>query len=349
MDMSDNTAPAEGGKKIIILCEKVSKEDIKVRFFDYNGWEEWADFGPAGVHKQYAISLTAPRYSDPGITEAVRVGVELVKPSDDSRSEEEEFFYLPSSRPGPAPAPPQPAPVKRETVLRNLDTQPKNVYSGGGYVTEVKREGGGGAGETWQQMTSGLAPAKPRPQDPYSKVVLTEGNNLGLSSYTFEYNIPVTQGAGAGGEFGLQQYSLSQSPYSETQSPYSNMSQPSPDSSGLANLNIAGSSPMAQPPNVSDSDIVNILGLQDPPTDSDMHNLSDKLGEFSLGGGGPPASSAPAQARAAPKRSSRQAENDSASQLIPRQMERQQSSITTPNVTSELSDILNNCKQINDL
>ena len=94
MDMSDNTAPAEGGKKIIILCEKVSKEDIKVRFFDYNGWEEWAD--PAGVHKQHAISLTAPRYSDPGITEAVRVGVELVKPSDDSRSEEEEFFYLPS-------------------------------------------------------------------------------------------------------------------------------------------------------------------------------------------------------------------------------------------------------------
>ena len=30
---------------------------------------------------------------------------------------------------------------------------------------------------------------------------------------------------------------------------------------------------MAQPPNVSDSDIVNILGLQDTPTDSD--NLSD--------------------------------------------------------------------------
>merc|ERR1711988_1265969 len=36
MDMSDNTAPADGGKKIIILCEKVSKEDIKVRFYDYN-------------------------------------------------------------------------------------------------------------------------------------------------------------------------------------------------------------------------------------------------------------------------------------------------------------------------
>ena len=64
MEMSDNSAPAEGGKKVIILCEKVSKEDIKVRFFDYSGWEEWAEFGASGVHKQYAISLTVPRYSD---------------------------------------------------------------------------------------------------------------------------------------------------------------------------------------------------------------------------------------------------------------------------------------------
>jgi len=49
------------------------------------------------------------------------------------------------------------------------------------------------------------------------------------------------------------------------------------------------------------------------------------------------------------KRSSREAENDSASRIIPRQMERQQSSIQTPNVSSNLSDILQNCKQINDL
>merc|ERR1711936_1117472 len=53
--------------------------------------------------------------------------------------------------------------------------------------------------------------------------------------------------------------------------------------------------------------------------------------------------------RAGGKRSSREAENDSASLLIPRQMERQQSSISTPNVSSNLSEILQNCKQINDL
>ena len=30
MDISDTTAPAEGGKKILIFCEKVAREDIKV-------------------------------------------------------------------------------------------------------------------------------------------------------------------------------------------------------------------------------------------------------------------------------------------------------------------------------
>merc|ERR1712241_610163 len=132
MDMSDNTAPAEGGKKIIILCEKVSKEDIKVRFYDYNGWEEWADFSAGDVHKQYAISFKVPKYQNINISQPVRVCVELVKPSDDSRSEEEEFFFTPS------PATVRAQPVKRETVRRNIDNNkmetgtPKNVYNGGG-------------------------------------------------------------------------------------------------------------------------------------------------------------------------------------------------------------------------
>merc|ERR1712115_489637 len=219
MDMSDNTAPADGGKKIIILCEKVSKEDIKVRFFDYNGWEEWADFGSSGVHKQYAISLSAPRYCNVNISEPVRVCVELVKPSDDSRSEEEEFFYTP----------------------------------------------------------------------------ITNSN--------------------------------------------------------MTSLNIASpSAAMANPPNVSDSDLVKILGGIDGD-DSEMQNLSDKLGDFNLGSSmtSSPVEAGPGGSRVGGKRSSREAENDSASMLIPRQMERQQSSIQTPNVSSNLSEILQNCKQINDL
>merc|ERR1712110_395461 len=262
MDMSDISSPMEGGKKIIILCEKASKEDIKVRFFDYSGWEEWAEFGASGVHKQYAISLTVPRYSNPDITEPVRVCVELVKPSDDSRSEEEEFFFTPS--PGQARLTGQ---VKRETVLRNIDNNkmgepvtitPKNVYNGGGYVTEVKREND----STWKQMTnqaSGMA-SKPR-VDPYSKVVLTEGNNLGLCGVDYQHYSDLNGMVNGGQEFNIPGgYNIpGGSPYSDSQSPY-NVSQPSPDSNGLAALNITGS-PQTQPPNVSDSDIVNILGL----------------------------------------------------------------------------------------
>merc|ERR1719420_206840 len=103
--------PKNPGKFTVILPPVCSK-----RIFDDSGWEEWAEFGASGVHKQYAISLTVPRYSNPHITEPVRVLVELVKPSDDSRSEEEEFFYTPSPRQTRLTGQ-----VKRETVLRNID------------------------------------------------------------------------------------------------------------------------------------------------------------------------------------------------------------------------------------
>jgi len=321
MDMSDNTAPADGGKKIIILCEKVSKEDIKVRFYDYNGWEEWADFGPSDVHKQYAISFKVPRYQNINILQPVKVCVELVKPSDDTRSEEEEFHFTPVNDK-----------MEKPVIESKLELTPKFAHNGG-FVTEVKNELTSD-GSAWKQMTSQVGPLTIKQRvDPYSKVVLTDGN-LGLSGIDYgnpgyEFNIPVTNSL------------LSSSPYSLPQS--------SPDSQALADLNI--SSPgMSCQPDVSHSDLVNILGQADSQ-DQDMQNLSDKLEEFSLGAPalGPLNISPASSGRAGGKRSSREAENDSASLLIPRQMERQQSSISTPNVSSNLSEILQNCKQINDL
>merc|ERR1712223_2222127 len=295
MDMSDNTAPADGGKKVIILCEKVSKEDIKVRFYDYNGWEEWADFGAADVHKQYAISFKVPRYQNINIAEPVKVCVELVKPSDDTRSEEEEFFFTPVNE--QVCKPPQ--------MEAKMEVTPKFVHNGGGFVTEVKNElsEGGGA---WKQMTSQAGPMTVKARlDPYSKVVLSEAG-LGLSG--LEYGqVPISGG---------YEYNI---PVSNT---------------------VLSSSP----------DLVKILG-QEAAQDDEMQNLSDKLDEFSLGHGAPlNISPVPVNtSRVGGKRTSKEAENDSASILIPRQMERQQSSITTPNVSSNLSEILQNCKQINDL
>ena len=92
IEMSDTTSPASGGKKIILVCEKVCKEDIKVRLSDGAGWEDWAQFE---VHKQCAIVLRSPQYSRPDITQAVRVSLQLVRPSDGATSQEESFFYLP--------------------------------------------------------------------------------------------------------------------------------------------------------------------------------------------------------------------------------------------------------------
>merc|ERR1712072_740974 len=303
MDMSDNTAPADGGKKVIILCEKVSKEDIKVRFYDYNGWEEWADFGAADVHKQYAISFKVPRYQNINISEPVKVCVELVKPSDDTRSEEEEFFFTPVSDKMCGPP----------LLEAKMEATPKFVHNGGGFVTEVKNELSDGS--AWKQMTSQAGPMTLKPRvDPYSKVVLSEAG-LGLSgieygqvpiSGGYEYNIPVSNTI------------LSTSPYT--------MSQDSPDSQALADLNISSPGQSYQP-EVSHSDLVKILGHGAPL------NISPVTANTRVGG----------------KRSSKEAENDSASILIPRQMGRQQSSISTPNVSSNLSEILQNCDKINDL
>merc|ERR1711963_663419 len=184
MDMSDNTAPADGGKKIIILCEKVSKEDIKVRFFDYNGWEEYADFGPSDVHKQYAISFKVPRYQNVNILQRQKVCVELVKSSDDTRSEEEEFWFTPVN-----------GEMEKPVMETKVELTPPTPHNGG-FVTEVKNEVLTD-GSAWEQMTSQAGPMTVKPRvDPYSKVVLTDGN-LGLGGMDYgnpgyEFNIPVT-------------------------------------------------------------------------------------------------------------------------------------------------------------
>ncbi|GLV39989.1 dorsal [Carabus blaptoides fortunei] len=66
--LSDCTCTVAGGKEIILLCEKVAKEDIQVRFYEEsNGavmWEALGDFQPTHVHKQVAISFRTPRYGD---------------------------------------------------------------------------------------------------------------------------------------------------------------------------------------------------------------------------------------------------------------------------------------------
>ena len=73
----------------------IAREDIRVRFSDGAGWEGWADFLPSDVHKQYGIAMKTPKYRDGNIKEKTKVFLELYKPSDESVSEPQDFFFLP--------------------------------------------------------------------------------------------------------------------------------------------------------------------------------------------------------------------------------------------------------------
>ncbi|XP_019877552.1 embryonic polarity protein dorsal-like isoform X2 [Aethina tumida] len=100
--LSDAVSPCNGGKLVILLCEKVAKEDIQVRFYDdADGWETFAEIQPAQVHKQHAIWFKTPAYKRVDIVDKVRVQVQLRRPSDGSVSDSRpfEFWPLNSGRP----------------------------------------------------------------------------------------------------------------------------------------------------------------------------------------------------------------------------------------------------------
>uniref|UniRef100_A0A2C9GUV8 RHD domain-containing protein n=1 Tax=Anopheles dirus TaxID=7168 RepID=A0A2C9GUV8_9DIPT len=97
--LSDCSAPVSGGKEIILLCEKVVKEDIRVKFFEKKGnvtvWENYAEFSHTDVHKQVAISFRTPPYKAVDISDPVRVYVQLERPSDSTVSDPRDFQFIP--------------------------------------------------------------------------------------------------------------------------------------------------------------------------------------------------------------------------------------------------------------
>uniref|UniRef100_A0A6P4EUU2 Nuclear factor NF-kappa-B p110 subunit n=1 Tax=Drosophila rhopaloa TaxID=1041015 RepID=A0A6P4EUU2_DRORH len=89
--LSKPTGGVMGNDELILLVEKVSKKNIKVRFFeeDEDGeivWESYAKFRESDVHHQYAIVCQTPAYKDKDVDREVVVSIELLRPSDDERS-----------------------------------------------------------------------------------------------------------------------------------------------------------------------------------------------------------------------------------------------------------------------
>ncbi|XP_031339181.1 embryonic polarity protein dorsal-like isoform X2 [Photinus pyralis] len=139
--LSDCTSSVAGGTKdVILLCEKVSKEDIEIRFYEERDgqvvWEGRGDFQPSQVHKQTAIWFKTPPYRRLDVTEPVKVFIQLRRPSDTATSEPLPFELLPldaePSRVG-AKRPKFEADAKNEILLRlrdqerNRSHQPFNI------------------------------------------------------------------------------------------------------------------------------------------------------------------------------------------------------------------------------
>jgi len=374
MDMSRNTSPAEGGKKLIILCERVSRDDIKVRFFqDSTGWEAYGEFKPEDVHKQYAISLSVPPYMDGNISENQQVWIELTK-ADGSTSEPTEFIYTPSGQVADRVGGPKQVELSRRVEpVPSPQSKPVNMYNGGS-VTNIKSERKikverAEAETSWAAMVNGVNQTQgPRPVvAPYSQVVPTNGGGLVLGN-NVQFTSPQTNSelADLNQVLAAQEYCQYGSPYSDnSQSSYdNNMPQQSPDPQGLANMNIASPIGIQSP----DPTIESILGTEH----GEVENMSQELKGLSFESPGTnfvePLNIEAAQQqqqRSAGKRSAKGAELESGSNVVPRQMERQQSNtLHTPNISNtlstgdvkftsgdlrDLSAVLKNCPEVNQL
>lgn len=93
-----NSGSVKGGDEIFLLCDKVQKDDIEVRFFSDDGWEARGSFSQADVHRQVAIVFKTPSYYNTSITESITVHMQLRRPSDQEVSEPMDFRYLPDDK-----------------------------------------------------------------------------------------------------------------------------------------------------------------------------------------------------------------------------------------------------------
>ncbi|XP_051937035.1 proto-oncogene c-Rel isoform X1 [Hippocampus zosterae] len=96
--VNSNSGSVKGGDEIFLLCDKVQKDDIEVRFFSSNGWEAKGLFSQADVHRQVAIVFKTPPFYNTSITESVTVHMQLRRPSDVEVSEPLDFRYLPDDK-----------------------------------------------------------------------------------------------------------------------------------------------------------------------------------------------------------------------------------------------------------
>lgn len=88
-----------GGDEVFLLCEKINRDDIRVRFYEEESgevvWEGFGDFGPNDVHRQYAVVFKTPAYKEAFLTKPKDVFMQLQRSSDLEGSDPIQFTYQP--------------------------------------------------------------------------------------------------------------------------------------------------------------------------------------------------------------------------------------------------------------
>uniref|UniRef100_A0A3Q1HL91 RHD domain-containing protein n=1 Tax=Anabas testudineus TaxID=64144 RepID=A0A3Q1HL91_ANATE len=145
-----------GGDEIFLLCDKVQKDDIEIRFYeedDEGGWEAFGDFSPTDVHKQYAIVFKTPPYHSAEIERPVTVFLQLKRKKAGDCSDPKQFTYIPQ------------VPDKEEVLRKKQKPLPHYEHwrgGGGGRSGGAGgfggAAGGGGGFQFNQQMNGGGGP-----------------------------------------------------------------------------------------------------------------------------------------------------------------------------------------------
>lgn len=78
---------------------QVKKDDIRIRFYEELNnetiWQDYAEFSPADVHEQVAITFKVPPYRNLDIKDPVDVNIQLVRISTEETSQPRRFQYVP--------------------------------------------------------------------------------------------------------------------------------------------------------------------------------------------------------------------------------------------------------------
>lgn len=81
-----------GGERIMLFCNKVQKDDIRVVFYDESSnWK--CELTAIKVHHQYGISFRTPPFNDIGVNARKLVLLKLYRPSDQESSDPISFEY----------------------------------------------------------------------------------------------------------------------------------------------------------------------------------------------------------------------------------------------------------------